>query len=184
MPVWHNLRRNGVIKACRFFADKRARTAFAFHPIQTVWCRDQVTGNLGNGIQSMAMISEKTCQNCGRRIEWRRKWAAVWDEVKYCSDACRKQKGGGQVDRDLETAILDLLAQRQAGKTICPSEAAKRVFPDDWNTQMERTRQAARRLVAAGRIVIMQGGRIVDPSHACGPIRLAMLRQNLDASSS
>jgi hypothetical protein len=23
---------------------------------------------------------------------WRRKWAKVWDEVKYCSDACRMRK--------------------------------------------------------------------------------------------
>jgi hypothetical protein len=26
---------------------------------------------------------------------WRKAWAKVWDEVKYCSDACRKKKGGG-----------------------------------------------------------------------------------------
>ena len=37
---------------------------------------------------------------------------------------------------------------------------------------MERSREAARRLVADGEIVITQRGRVVDPSTAKGPIRL------------
>ena len=37
---------------------------------------------------------------------------------------------------------------------------------------MEPARKAARRLVSAGKIVITQGGAIVDPSKAKGPIRL------------
>jgi len=36
----------------------------------------------------------KTCQACGRPMVWRKAWAKVWDEVKYCSDRCRKKKGG------------------------------------------------------------------------------------------
>lgn len=36
----------------------------------------------------------KTCVACGRPMVWRKAWAKVWDEVKYCSDACRKKKGG------------------------------------------------------------------------------------------
>ncbi|MGV8831732.1 MAG: DUF2256 domain-containing protein [Devosia sp.] len=34
----------------------------------------------------------KTCQTCGRPFSWRKKWAKVWDDVKYCSDACRAQR--------------------------------------------------------------------------------------------
>ena len=34
----------------------------------------------------------KTCQACGRPMVWRKAWAKVWDEVKYCSDRCRKEK--------------------------------------------------------------------------------------------
>jgi hypothetical protein len=26
---------------------------------------------------------------------WRKKWADCWDEVKYCSDRCRKRKNQG-----------------------------------------------------------------------------------------
>jgi hypothetical protein len=37
---------------------------------------------------------------------------------------------------------------------------------------MEEARMAARRLVAEEIIEITQGGRVVDPSHAKGPIRL------------
>jgi hypothetical protein len=34
----------------------------------------------------------KQCITCGRPFTWRRKWAKVWEEVKYCSDACRKKR--------------------------------------------------------------------------------------------
>ena len=38
----------------------------------------------------------KTCATCNRPFVWRKKWAKVWDEVKYCSDACRAQRQKGQ----------------------------------------------------------------------------------------
>jgi hypothetical protein len=113
----------------------------------------------------------KTCVTCGRSITWRKKWERDWDAVKYCSDACRSHKPGA-VDARLEAAILQLLNSRGAGKTICPSEAARAVSPDGWEAQMEPARAAARRLVSAGKIVITQGGVVVDPSRAKGPIRL------------
>ena len=117
------------------------------------------------------MSEEKICANCGRRIEWRKKWARCWDEVRFCSDACRRGKPGDS-DRGLEEAIVDLLSKRAAGATICPSEAARAVFPEGWRERMEDARRAARRLVAAGSIEIVQGGRVVDPSTAKGPVRL------------
>jgi len=72
----------------------------------------------------------------------------------------------------LETAILDLLNQRDPGKTICPSEAARSVAPDGWRPLMEPTRAAARRLVARGEIVMTQRGKVVDPSRVKGAVRL------------
>jgi hypothetical protein len=75
-------------------------------------------------------------------------------------------------DRRLERAILDLLAARAAAATICPSEAARAVGGDGWRELMEPARQAARRLVAADAVEITQGGRVVDPSTARGPIRV------------
>jgi hypothetical protein len=78
----------------------------------------------------------------------------------------------GDVEADLESAITDLLDQRGAGKTICPSEAARRVDPEDWRPLMEPARRAARRLVDAGEIEMTQQGEVVDPGTATGPVRL------------
>ena len=113
----------------------------------------------------------KICASCGREMTWRKAWAKNWDDVRYCSDACRKRKVK-PVDERLDVAILDLLGRRAGGATICPSEAAKAVEPDDWRALMEPARSAARRLVAAGDVVITQKGAVVDPSTAKGPIRI------------
>jgi hypothetical protein len=34
----------------------------------------------------------KICPVCGRSFTWRKKWESCWDEVKYCSDRCRRRK--------------------------------------------------------------------------------------------
>lgn len=119
----------------------------------------------------------KTCARCGRTIEWRKKWERNWETVRYCSSACRS-RGVRPVDQALEAAITTLLHGRGAGATICPSEAARLVARDQgiggegWRDLMEPARAAARRLVAAGEVEIVQGGRVVDPSTAKGAIRI------------
>jgi hypothetical protein len=105
---------------------------------------------------------------------WRKAWAKNWESVRYCSDRCRRRKVTDE-DRHLEREILELLDRRAAGATICPSEAA-RALGGEWQTRMEPARAAARRLVAAGRVEITQGGRVVDPSTAKGPIRIRLVR--------
>lgn len=121
------------------------------------------------------MPAAKVCLRCGRKIEWRRKWARDWDSVRYCSSACRRRRLD-DVDAALEDAIVELLRSRPRGATICPSEAAREVLPDGWRDRMEDARSAARRLVAAGKLEITQGGRVVDPSTARGAIRLRLRR--------
>jgi hypothetical protein len=37
-------------------------------------------------------LPEKDCLVCGRPFTWRKKWEAVWDEVKYCSKRCRSER--------------------------------------------------------------------------------------------
>lgn len=115
----------------------------------------------------------KVCATCGRSFEWRKKWDRDWDAVKYCSKRCRGQAPGANEDA-IERAIVDLLDQRKVGATICPSEVARRMHPDTWRDWMEPTRQAARRLVAAGVVVLTQKGRVVDPDRARGPIRIRL----------
>ena len=126
---------------------------------------------------------DKSCATCGRTIAWRKKWERDWENIRFCSDACRTHKPSS-TDQQLEQAIFHLLAPRGRDKTICPSEAARAVAAqanpqarDDaqtWQPLMEPARAAARRLVAAGRILITQGGHVVDPSTAKGPIRLRL----------
>jgi len=114
----------------------------------------------------------KICADCGREITWRKKWATCWDQVRFCSDACRKRKVSA-LDIELETSILALLGERAGGATICPSEVARSFFQEgEWRNEMERIRRAARRLVGRGEVEILQKGQVVDPSTAKGPIRL------------
>lgn len=35
-------------------------------------------------------LPTKVCPTCGRPFAWRKKWAKVWDEVRYCSNRCRR----------------------------------------------------------------------------------------------
>ncbi|MCX6524840.1 MAG: DUF2256 and DUF3253 domain-containing protein [Actinobacteria bacterium] len=119
-------------------------------------------------------LETKVCVVCGRTMQWRKKWERSWDEVRHCSGSCRK-RGITKVDTELELAILRLLSSQSRGSTICPSEAAKDVGGADWRPLLEPTRCAARRLTSQGRAVIKQGGRVVDPSTAKGPIRIGLL---------
>jgi hypothetical protein len=34
----------------------------------------------------------KPCKVCGRDFTWRKAWAKNWDQVLYCSNACRSNK--------------------------------------------------------------------------------------------
>jgi len=121
----------------------------------------------------MKPAPEKPCATCGRRITWRAKWRDCWDEVRYCSERCRRNKPGSQGDAT-ETTILEMLAARKSGATICPSEVARQRHPETWRDHMEDVRRAARRLVAREKLVITQRGQVVDPSTAKGPIRLRL----------
>lgn len=106
-------------------------------------------------------------------MTWRKAWERNWGEVKWCSDACRR-RGVRPVDDELADAIVALLRERGHDASICPSEAARAVGAEEWRPLMEPARRAARRLVADGLVELTQGGRVVDPSTAKGPIRIRM----------
>lgn len=38
-------------------------------------------------------LPEKTCPVCGFSFDWRKKWEDCWDDVKYCSERCRRNRG-------------------------------------------------------------------------------------------
>jgi uncharacterized protein DUF3253 len=72
----------------------------------------------------------------------------------------------------LRAMILELLERRGAGKTICPSDAARALAGKNFRTLMDTARAAAAELAADGEIEITQHGEVVDIAHVRGPIRL------------
>ncbi|MBO1756782.1 DUF2256 and DUF3253 domain-containing protein [Allobranchiibius sp. CTAmp26] len=124
----------------------------------------------------MSTPAPKTCVSCGRRIEWRRKWARDWEQVRYCSTSCRR-RGISAVDARLEATILELLDAGPRSGSVAPSDAARVVSAQDGTSDPEAdlaepARRAARRLVESGKAQIVQGGRVVDPSTAKGEFRI------------
>lgn len=71
-----------------------------------------------------------------------------------------------------EEAILDVLVERTS--SVCPSEVARRIDPDNWRTHRQAVRDAARRLARRGTVIISQRGKRLDPDDEFrGPIRIA-----------
>lgn len=75
--------------------------------------------------------------------------------------------------RTIAATIRKLLRARGAGKTVCPSEVARALSPDDFRPLMAPVRAAAERLVRAREIVVLQKGEPVELRTARGPVRLA-----------
>ena len=74
----------------------------------------------------------------------------------------------------IEEAILSLVAERGAGKTICPSEAARLVDPENWRSRLTAVRAEGRRLAADGKIVWTKKGKPVDPEIVKGVVRFGL----------
>jgi len=74
---------------------------------------------------------------------------------------------------EAERTILELIAGRDPGKTICPSEAARALGGHE---HMDLVREAAGALRERGEVAVTQRGEPVDPATARGPIRLGRPR--------
>lgn len=37
-------------------------------------------------------LPEKVCLVCEKPFSWRKKWKKDWNEVKYCSERCKRNK--------------------------------------------------------------------------------------------
>ncbi|WP_010179084.1 DUF2256 domain-containing protein [Aquimarina agarilytica] len=37
-------------------------------------------------------LPTKVCVVCNKAFTWRKKWAKEWENVKYCSEKCRRNK--------------------------------------------------------------------------------------------
>ncbi|MDP4796017.1 MAG: DUF3253 domain-containing protein [Rhodospirillales bacterium] len=78
------------------------------------------------------------------------------------------------LDSRLRSTILKLLAEQGAGKTICPSDAARVERGDDWRSAMKPARRVAAKLAKEGLISIYRKGKVVDPENFKGVIRLGL----------
>lgn len=76
----------------------------------------------------------------------------------------------------LTSKIRELLNARSADSSICPSDVARAMKPDDWRPLMDPVREAAGALVDAGEVEITQKGEVVDLGTVRGPIRIRWAR--------
>ncbi|MFZ2236691.1 MAG: DUF2256 domain-containing protein [Dokdonella sp.] len=44
-------------------------------------------------MHSKPHLPSKICPVCLRPFSWRKKWASVWEQVRYCSERCRRSSG-------------------------------------------------------------------------------------------
>ncbi|SOE18680.1 uncharacterized protein DUF3253 [Hoeflea halophila] len=77
----------------------------------------------------------------------------------------------------LRRAILDLLAELPPGKSISPTEAARRLLGSDerqWSRLMKPLRAVAIEMAHNGEIVILRKNKPADPAAFRGVYRLAL----------
>lgn len=78
---------------------------------------------------------------------------------------------------EIERRLLDLCKARGADKSICPSEVARDLAQGEpeWRALMPAVRTMAAELSRQGKIRVLQGGVVVEPEAAKGPVRLAFV---------
>ncbi|MCR9257670.1 MAG: DUF3253 domain-containing protein [Alphaproteobacteria bacterium] len=87
------------------------------------------------------------------------------------------------IDREtreaLATAVRELTTARGSGKSICPSEAARKVAedkgtPENWRWMLKPLRKISQDLARDGEIVILRKGKPIAPEDMRGVVRLAL----------
>ena len=77
-------------------------------------------------------------------------------------------------DKDIRDCILSFAKKRGPDKSLCPSEVARDLQPEDWRPLMIDVRRVTASLVAEGSVVVTQFGKPVDPLDAKGHIRISL----------
>lgn len=76
---------------------------------------------------------------------------------------------------NISSAIIEQATVRGKEKTICPSEVARKLWPNKWREHMEEVRKVAFTLRNSGRILITQKGQTVTVDDVTGPIRIQIV---------
>ncbi|MDJ0741174.1 MAG: DUF2256 domain-containing protein [Gammaproteobacteria bacterium] len=37
-------------------------------------------------------LPSRVCATCGRTFTWRKRWQRDWNQVRYCSERCRRNR--------------------------------------------------------------------------------------------
>jgi len=77
-------------------------------------------------------------------------------------------------DARTRDTILTLVTARGAGKTICPSEVAKELDPENWRSLLTKVRRTAQAMAKQGEIAIYRKGKPIEPDAMKGVIRLGL----------
>lgn len=68
-------------------------------------------------------LPQKTCQHCARPFAWRKKWERVWNEVKYCSERCRREakaSSASELDGRLYVGLAEVVADKKQWTVVSP----------------------------------------------------------------
>jgi hypothetical protein len=80
------------------------------------------------------------------------------------------------MSKSIADTIIAMAAHRGPEKTICPSDVAREMFPDDWRKHMDEIRKDAVLLQKDGKVLITQKGKPVDTDDIKGPIRIKIAK--------
>ena len=78
------------------------------------------------------------------------------------------------LEQSIKQCILQLAELRGQEKSLCPSEVARIVSPDDWRELMPKVRDVAYALVNQGVVKITQKGKDVSRQSVKGAIRISL----------
>ena len=74
---------------------------------------------------------------------------------------------------DVEAALLALVEQVGAGKSVSPEQVARAVDPEGWRRRLGQVRATAVGLARQGRVAILRHGKPADPQSFKGVYRIA-----------
>jgi hypothetical protein len=94
------------------------------------------------------------------------------------TEAVRKTQVACHADVDIAAAVMQLVQQRGALASACPSEIARALSPANWRKLMPQVRDVSSKLAAQSKIEITQGGKSLPPVGPWkGPIRLRLAQK-------
>ncbi len=74
---------------------------------------------------------------------------------------------------EISAEILRQTGESGPARSICPSDVARALAPENWRPLMTPIRQAAAALAGEGRLRILRKGKPVPPEEMRGVIRLS-----------